>query len=142
MNLYIKGEINTPKDILKNWKDNPYLQYTYIDKECTIIEQNCGKRRSFEDIYKVFKTYFPEITEEEVLKEMIDAEMSFYFCSNINKIVFHFLPYKDLIGIRSLGDVLDKTFVIRKTWGINSYTAEDLIRIYENMDNIRHTQSA
>lgn len=81
---------------------------TYYDEECT--KRQCGAyRRSFDDLYILFKTYFPTITKKEALLAMGWHDLHFYFCEEINKIVFHralyhpatlsyFEKYKPLFG--------------------------------------------
>lgn len=88
--LFIKETPKSPLDLLYIIypKDSIYCYiYTYYDKECTDI-QGHYHRRSFDDLYILFKTYFPEITKKEVLN-LISIDLCFYFCNNICKIVFH-----------------------------------------------------
>lgn len=44
---------------------------TYSDKECTLVQCVAGKYRSFDDIYYLCTTYFPEMTPKDVLHELL-----------------------------------------------------------------------
>lgn len=66
-----------------------YSKLTFYDKELKIIECS-GKRRSFEDLYLICKTYFPKTNKKEVMKALININILFYYCMHIKKIVFHY----------------------------------------------------
>lgn len=43
---------------------------TYHDKECTIIQCDSLRRRSFEDIVELCKTYFKNVTDKKIAVEL------------------------------------------------------------------------
>lgn len=71
---------------------------TYYNKECTKLHTGAGRNRSFGDIFGVAKTYFPNITDEEVAYTLLNLDsnnfkrkksyLCWLYCSDINKGVF------------------------------------------------------
>lgn len=72
---------------------------TYNDEECQEIQCDCRKYRSFDDIFDIVNTYFPETPVEEVFKSMLILNIKntdkksnlypwLYRCSTIKRIVF------------------------------------------------------
>lgn len=126
--LFIKETPKTPLDLL-------YIMYpegsiycrvnTYYDKECTNL-QGYQRRRSFDDLYVLFKTYFPEITKKEVL-ELITIDLHFYFCDYICKIVFHRVDGKPRAILENFKDT---KYIYKYTE--NTHTLSDFIDILEN----------
>ncbi len=49
---------------------------TFNDKECTIQQCRANKYRSFDDMFDVIKTYFPNTTEKEFLNELITLSIT------------------------------------------------------------------
>jgi len=83
---------------------------TFINAECTEVECKPA-RRSFLALVEICQTYFPETTQEDVAKVLVELiqgkENSFLacgFCGNINKVVFC-RQYSEFIkpGISSWG---------------------------------------
>lgn len=67
-----------------------YFSETFIDEECSIKECHYA-RRSFNDILKICKCYFPETTEQDIAKLITDENLFFTrLCGDINKWVFGF----------------------------------------------------
>jgi hypothetical protein len=69
------------------------VKLTFNDPEC-LCEEFRKAYRSFPDIYLICKTYFPEVTQEEVKKAIITLGHSYYevgtlFCNDIKKWVFY-----------------------------------------------------
>lgn len=48
---------------------------TYIDKECTRLDCNEDKYRSVDDLVEIVQTYFPNSTEEEILKQLLELKI-------------------------------------------------------------------
>lgn len=72
--------------------DKGKFSMTYKDSECTIRECHSA-RRSFEDLLEISQTYFPETTEAELAKILLnlkssDFNMRCLYCINIHKWVF------------------------------------------------------
>ena len=129
--LFIKETPKSPLDLLYIIypKDSIYCYiYTYYDKECTNI-QGHYHRRSFDDLYILFKTYFPEITKKEVL-ELIAIDLHFYFCSDICKIVFHRVDGKPKAILENFKDAKYNVSIDKYTE--NTHTLSDFIDILEN----------
>jgi hypothetical protein len=66
---------------------------TYYDKECTQEECEEGKRRSFQALFEIAQTYFPSITMDEFERCLHEKKLNFYLCSDIGKLVFHYVTY-------------------------------------------------
>lgn len=63
--------------------------YTYKDEECTVIQCSAGSYRSVDEIFEIARTYFPEITFQEVQDELKEQGFTWDFCFDIEKIVLH-----------------------------------------------------
>jgi hypothetical protein len=133
-NLYIKTDqvFTSPKQFLEYLFDhtNYITEFTYFDKECTEV-QCTAKRRSFEELYILFKTYFKNISKKELLT-LLFTYASFYFCNQINKLVFHRVEYTSLLdpycqNLNFLQKINDEI----KDYTENTYTALDLLKILE-----------
>lgn len=106
---------------------------TYKDKECT-IEECHPARRSFEDLLKICKTYFPNTTEVELAltleKLRIDKKISCLYCNTINKLVF--------ISHKSSAELSFTCYVHKSeinTKGNGKYCLKDILNLIENNKN-------
>lgn len=66
---------------------------TYYDKECK-IHHSIGDGRSFNDLYCIFKTYFPKISQKQLMKIIYNKcknnnSLNLIYCNDINKIVLY-----------------------------------------------------
>ena len=92
-NLYIKfgnDYQNLENLILQGFSGHyaGYFQFTYLDHECT-KEEDRQRRRSFDDLLVIARTYFPETTEEELAQVLTKTpRMRALFCRDIQKVVF------------------------------------------------------
>ena len=71
--------------------DRLNCKITYLDEECT--EEEChAARRSLEDITAICQTYFPDVTDKEIINFMYSTRESLWWrahwCSDIYKMVF------------------------------------------------------
>jgi len=112
-----------------------FREYTYFDKECTQI-QCSASRRSFEDLLSLCKTYFPETTEKDLMKTLIDMGMRYYRCGGIGKIVFHYRGdylVKDgfSIGLDNLGYV-EETYLPKRLREIHEEVLNQDLKEFEN----------
>lgn len=128
MKIYFKNaDTSTLEKLLKSFYINEYARPTYTDEKCMNVEC-AAKRRSFEDLYSISKTYFPETTEEQLLQALINIDILFYHCSTINKLVFHyagsFRITKHNLCLYSSKPYVDST-----------YTPRILVKILENLNN-------
>lgn len=71
------------------------LEYitTYYNKDCTNTHDG-GNGRSFNDLYCVFKTYFPKISQKQLIKIIYNKcknnkNIYLLYCNDINKIVVY-----------------------------------------------------
>lgn len=73
---------------------------TWKNKECTSYQCDTNRYRSFNDISHVLETYFPEITEKEILKLLMTTQVKngnflllpyFCYCGDIRSIRFWFV---------------------------------------------------
>ena len=72
------------------YSHNGYSVETYYDKEFESIQCRNGSRRSFEDLLAIANTYFNNVSEEELMENLIKIKIRFYYCFDIHKIVFHY----------------------------------------------------
>jgi hypothetical protein len=114
--IYLKLETppTTFMDVLNVLYDNKTEAYkssapTFHDEDFTSVECMSNKRRSFQALFEIARTYFPTITVEEFLKCLMKRCMRFHVCYDIKKIVFissmvgtnfkeEFMDYKNLIA--------------------------------------------
>lgn len=107
-----------------------FVKETFYDKDCTESQCDAG-RRSFGDLYMLFKTYFPGISEKESLLALENHNMNWYICGSIEKIVFHKISgllatlgrYKHFA---ELGKDIDDYYS-----NFTGYTLKDFIKILE-----------
>lgn len=101
MKIYVKfKKPDTLKEFLYKFFDtlNKNSAQTFSDVECKVPQCDAGRRRSFDDLYDIVTTYFPEATIEEILKELILLKPALYFypyvCGTINRPVITWMHYK------------------------------------------------
>lgn len=110
MSIYVKFERpETPEEFIKQLyssvEDNrAHSIETYSDSECAILQCNARRIRSFDDIYELITTYYPELTIKDVIKLLVNTniksttnEQLYIFltnCSIIYRINFFF--YNDI----------------------------------------------
>jgi len=108
--LYIdldQKSLRTPREFLNELivsENNSIMarcKETYTDQNLTSLQCQRQKLRSFDDIYILFKTYFPEITEKEVThllitfnKKITERELEpyirLYRCKDILRPTFYY----------------------------------------------------
>jgi hypothetical protein len=109
-----------------------YFVPTYLDKQLTYPEYKFhAKRRSFEDLLVIANTYFPNTSEEDLMKALMEYGIHYYFCSNIKKIVFHKVQ-------AFLGTIYQICYDEFNQYGNNkyqegTYTSKQLREIYEKV---------
>lgn len=110
--LYVNFEVSKhPEEFLHYFltfkRNNIYCtgRETYIDKDCKIIHTTLGRMRSFDDIYIVTRTYFPDIT----IKEVINIILRLYTGDN------YFPQLSNCSGMMKI------RFIYRNTNSINQY---------------------
>ena len=65
---------------------------SYFDPECEIIQCDAGKMRSFDDLWAICQTYYPDISAKDVMQELLqysvnqEIPLSFGRCSTMGKI--------------------------------------------------------
>jgi len=124
--IYLKTDKefkNINEVIYALYNHNYHFAYeTYSNKECTDLQCSEGKLRSFDDIYYLCKTYFPDTTEKDVIYELVNLKINnkvcwFAYCGGMGRIKIQFyLPGRLIIA-----------------FGVN--------RIYNNISNTSSTIS-
>lgn len=75
LNFKENEQPKTINDVLRKLysggKNRPISIETYKDKECTIIQCDLGKRRSFDAVCSIVKTYIPITNDIEIFKEFL-----------------------------------------------------------------------
>ena len=149
--LYFKDDVPaTPDDVLPLLYSGDYNASvaTYYKNEHTVLLQCVnGKYRSFDDIYYLFKAYFPETTHDDVMIKLLTYNVKkghfkenafpiqFAACSTMSRI--RYLPVQ---GPSTLNRLLDQAFDSPqynsfKDWsqlfsGIGISNEKDLARFY------------
>lgn len=107
MSIYVSFEKpENPKEFLKKfysilYNDRAYCIETYYDKECTNLQCRSEKLRSFDDLFELFTTYYPELTEKDLIEILAstilksDKNTNLYLhisnCSTISRIrIFYY----------------------------------------------------
>jgi hypothetical protein len=83
MKIYFKGgnKYKTLKGLLKGYIYTKNIPNTYLDPNCNILQHECervfGERPSRNvDVYlEMAKTYFPSVTDEEVIKTLSKVKL-------------------------------------------------------------------
>jgi hypothetical protein len=108
-------------DVLYNKAHPTTLCPTYIDKECTNIECDADKMRSFQALFEIARTYFPTITMSDFYESLYKKQLSFWVCEDIEKVVFHFKGgYNSIPTLGSFLEILndeydyDELYVIKR----------------------------
>lgn len=98
-----------------------YFATTFLNANCTEQEDK-QRRRSFDDLLVIARTYFPETTEEELAKVLTTTKgLRALFCNDIKKIVF-------------VKDYGNSSFTINSGYGLeikgaSNYSGEDIYRL-------------
>lgn len=50
---------------------------TFKDEDCTELQCRAGKFRSFDDVFEVAKTYFPQTTEKKVVETLFKLKFTY-----------------------------------------------------------------
>jgi hypothetical protein len=106
------GKEKTFLDILNLLYDKEQSKYslcsTYFDKECTQIECEASKRRSFQALVEIAKTYFPDITLDEICDAIKAKGLLYYTCHTIKKIVFHYAGTYEFYDVKNIRNDIPK----------------------------------
>lgn len=81
MEIYLKTKNNPSvlKDLLLELFSNGGATKrtnvtTYSNKDCTTVQCSSGRLRSFDDVLKIAKTYFPRTTAKKLIKELLTLD--------------------------------------------------------------------
>ena len=152
MAIYVKfAEESKPKTVreflhkfFSSYKDQ-YLRNvkTYSNKECTILQCNINKYRSFDDIFELVKTYYPTVSIGTIFRILLTLKpkhddivynLFMMSCSDIKKINCLYVKFK--------GDkVKNYSDIIHNTSYDSNYTYKELfdmigVKNQEDLDNI------
>ncbi len=82
MKIHVKFEKpETPREFLKQFFSYPRGSSqmtnvaTYKDKNCTVLQCEQDKWRSFDDVLRCVKTYFPEVDEKELVTILLTLDI-------------------------------------------------------------------
>ena len=152
MAIYVKfAEENKPKTVreflhkfFSSYKEQ-YLRNvkTYSDKECTILQCNSDKYRSFDDIFELVKTYYPTVSIGTIFKILLTLKpkhndivynLFMMSCSGIKKINCLYVKFKG-------SKVTHYSDIINNASYDSNYTYKELfnmigVKNQEDLDNI------
>ena len=103
---------------------------TYSDEACTVKECRPA-RRSFEDLLRIAKTYFPDTDEKDLMSTLKELEMRFWFCGDIEKFVF--MGPEQGYPINTEKFELHTETEEDRIYADDTYTLDDLININEQL---------
>ena len=152
MAIYVKfAEESKPKTVreflnkfFSSYKEQ-YLRNvkTYSNKECTILQCDSDKYRSFDDIFELVKTYYPTVSIGTIFKILLTLKpkhndivynLFMMSCSDIKKI--------NCLYVKFQGDkVKNYKEIIQNTSYDSNYTYKELfdmigVKNQEDLDNI------
>lgn len=92
---YKKKYKETPEEFFNRLYESEYgFPTTYKDIDCDNRQCENGAQRSFSDLYKLMKTYYPRITHKQLIK-IINKKctrnkyFNLIYCPDVNKIVLY-----------------------------------------------------
>ena len=92
---YKKKYKETAEEFFNRLYENPYgFPTTYSGINCDNRQCENGAQRSFSDLYKLMKTYYPRITHKQLIK-IINKKctrnkyFNLIYCPDVNKIVLY-----------------------------------------------------
>lgn len=139
--IYLKEpDLTDLKSLIQyGYSANGYFVTTFEDKELTKVQYHSRARRSFEDLLAISRTYFPETTEVDLMKVLIEIKIKYYFCGSTRKIVFHYNG-NHYLNKEHLNDFKEHSKEL--TYKDSTYTIDDLIEIYQKYENeLQHNLS-
>lgn len=85
------GKQKTIREFIKLFFNNVYSDRrtnvtTFFDENCTQIQCNKGKFRSFDDIYDCVKTYYKSVTPKQLIRILITTDLK---SSTNQQLYFH-----------------------------------------------------
>lgn len=116
---------------------------TYSDEECTIVQCNEGKLRSFDDIFDIVNTYFENTNEEVVMFELLTLDFNLpnplyimlSHCAGIKRIRLHYGTGKvcggyDVFGIKTYDSKWSWDYLLGKLNINNKEELEKFVNYY------------
>ena len=93
---YKKKYKETPEEFFNRLYESSYgFPTTYKDVDCNYQQCINGSDRSFNDLYRLMKTYYPRITHKQLIK-IINKKctrnkyFNLIYCPDVNKIVLYY----------------------------------------------------
>jgi len=142
MKIYFKNIKREPKDTLYTFLykvlrlNGGYgisctMYATYLDDKYKLLQCNSGRRRSFDDIVYISKTYFrvSDKAVAKVVKKILDTNQSsaLVLCDNINKwVLYEGLTHSDNIKYCSRYKKSDER---TNDAGVGIYSFDDIITL-------------
>lgn len=146
MKLYLKNVKRKRKDTVYSFLYtlffNEWSRYTitdtYYDKECKNLECSRYKARSFEALFSIVSTYFPNVTEKKLAKTLEKFLLEdpqgccFLFCKTAKKWIFHlsgtYWVKRDEDYCRDYNGTVEKQN-LKTSKGDGKYTLEDILKL-------------
>lgn len=137
-NIYLPPLTNFPVNSVKDLIDSLYrtiggekrwyVRRTYLDEAC-LLPEPFYRRRSFEDLLCLARTYFPETTEVELMKVLHELNMNFIYCDYTRKIMFLGPEGYGYVGFNR--EKIKEHAEKARRYYYPTYKADDLLRIYD-----------
>ena len=67
--IYVSFKFKDIQDLIG--KVVSHQRYSYFDPECEVIQCTTGKMRSFDDLWAICQTYYPDISAKDVMQELL-----------------------------------------------------------------------
>ena len=105
---YKKKYKETPEEFFNRLYESEYgFPTTYKDINCNDKQCGNGAQRSFSDLYKLMKTYYPRITHKQLIKIIIkkctrNTKFNLIYCPDVMKTVLFVGKWSSYGGNRSL----------------------------------------
>ena len=105
---YKKKYKETPEEFFNRLYKSSYgFPTTYKDVDCTITQCTNGSDRSFNDLYRLMRTYYPRITHKQLIKIISkkctrNRKINLIFCPKVEKIVLYIGGWNSYGGRKSL----------------------------------------
>ncbi len=105
---YKKKYKETAEEFFNRLYENPYgFPTTYSGINCDNRQCENGAQRSFSDLYKLMKTYYPRITHKQLIKIINrkctrNKRFNLIYCPDVMKIVLYVGTWSGYGGVRSL----------------------------------------
>lgn len=105
---YKKKHKETAEEFFNRLYESEYgFPTTYKDIDCNNLQCTSGSQRSFSDLYRLMKTYYPRITHKQLIKIINkictrNTRFNLIYCPEVMKLVLYVGRWSSYGGNRSL----------------------------------------